>query len=67
MKSGHSVYIFLSAPRDLSVGQRCDGEATEANVLSSRGTADTREVDLSWRRGEEEVDRNQMQQGLIEL
>lgn len=52
MKSGHSVYTSLSAPRDLSVGQRCNGEATEANVLASRGTADPREADLSWGHGE---------------
>lgn len=52
VKSGHSVYTSLSAPRDLSVGQRCIGEATEANVLASTGTAGTREADLSWGHGE---------------
>lgn len=67
MKSRHSVYTSWSAPGDLSVGQRCDGEVTETNALASGGTADTREADLSGGRGEEEVDRSQMQQVLIEL
>lgn len=41
MMSGHSVYTSLSAPRDVRVGWDGMEEVIEANILATRGTADT--------------------------
>lgn len=47
VRSGHSVYTALSAPKDIRVGWDGMGEVTEANVLATRGTADITQADLS--------------------